>query len=138
MHEAGILRSGESLAVGQTSRVFDLGNGLTIGICFSEEDERKFREAQGVLRTFSGRANTSTQLQHFSQPEGMRAPEMEEGGVFAGQSRRSRKPTQVLNEVVSMYNQASNTGRVVLLTFAVVMALVLAVIVNLLLPVLYR
>jgi len=138
VHEAGILRSGESLAVGQTSRVFDLGNGLTIGICFSEEDERKFREAQGVLRTFSGRANTSTQLQHFSPPEGMRAPEMEEGGVFSGQSRRSRKPTQVLNEVVSMYNQASNTGRVVLLTFAVVMALVLAVIVNLLLPVLYR
>ncbi|NDC37774.1 MAG: FHA domain-containing protein [Proteobacteria bacterium] len=137
-YEGGILRTGETLEVAHAPQVIDLGSGVTIGICFSEVEEQRFKSEQGVLHTF-GRATSNPTQQNLAARAQMAMTGQTDTKVeFEGQKGRSRKPTQALNEVVSMYNQASNTGRAVLLIFAVVMVLVFAVIVNLLLPVWFR
>jgi hypothetical protein len=51
-HDKGILKKGDALEVGQQPCVFDFGGGVTVGICFDQEQERVFVNSQGSPRAF--------------------------------------------------------------------------------------
>lgn len=53
-YEEGVLRKGNVLEVNGRPRVFDLGNGLTVGLCWDEREERAFLSAGGSPNVFSG------------------------------------------------------------------------------------
>lgn len=134
-HGRGLLQSGQTLEVGDDPTVLDLG-GVTLGLCFSAEDERAFVAAQGSSRAFLGQVDGLPPGLAGASTAG-RVGDSGEYGI-TGTGTRTRKPTQVLNDVVDMYNHAGRTGRMVLIAFSVVLILVVAVIVNLFLPMWFR
>jgi pSer/pThr/pTyr-binding forkhead associated (FHA) protein len=53
-HDGGLLAHGESMDVSGRAKVLDFGNGVTVGLCFTEEDERSFIANQGAVSAFAG------------------------------------------------------------------------------------
>jgi len=51
-YEEGILRRGETLEIENQPRVLDFGGGITLAICFTEQEETKFTEERGAAHTF--------------------------------------------------------------------------------------
>jgi len=51
-HELGVLRKSEILQITGMPRVFDFGGGVTVAVCFNEQQEREFAASSGALFTF--------------------------------------------------------------------------------------
>ncbi|HMO01943.1 MAG TPA: FHA domain-containing protein [Oligoflexia bacterium] len=51
-HDGGTLKNNESLEIDGFGKVFDFGNGLTMALCFSAEEESAFKASGGALDTF--------------------------------------------------------------------------------------
>jgi len=52
-YDGGILHKGESLRLENSPQIFDVGGGVTVAICFDEEQERQFLSANGSISAFS-------------------------------------------------------------------------------------
>ncbi len=52
-YNGGVLHKGEVLRVRGAPQVFDVGSGVTVAVCFDEEEERQFLASQGSARSFA-------------------------------------------------------------------------------------
>lgn len=57
--DGGLLRSSESFATSSQPLVLDFGAGLTVGMCFSAQQEDQFKESQGAPTTFAPRERST-------------------------------------------------------------------------------
>lgn len=58
-YDGGVLRKGETLDLDQRPQVFDVGSGITLAICFNEDQERRFLSSNGANTSFSTGTNGS-------------------------------------------------------------------------------
>lgn len=80
-YDGGILRASEVFQTTETPIVLDFGAGVTVGLCFSEEQERRFTEADGAPDAFL-----------MSAP-----PPMEKGRRVQRKGKRDRRTTTWFN-----------------------------------------
>lgn len=52
-HDQGVLQKGNSMEVHSEPRVLDVGGGLTLAVCFNEEQEKRFLASSGALHVFN-------------------------------------------------------------------------------------
>lgn len=52
-YDRGVLRKGEILPVMNTPQVLDFGGGVTVAVCFDENQERDFTTSGGAVSTFA-------------------------------------------------------------------------------------
>lgn len=60
-YDGGILRDDYTESSAEPI-CLDFGGGVTVGLCFSEEDEARFKESGGIPSTFLKQADTANQL----------------------------------------------------------------------------
>jgi pSer/pThr/pTyr-binding forkhead associated (FHA) protein len=84
-YDGGLLRRGDVLALAGKARVFDFGASVTLGICFSEEDERLFLESKGAPDVFKRQSDSSRSIireAHVAvEGEGALPPELSTGSA---------------------------------------------------------
>ena len=91
-YDDGVLHRGETLAIHQEPKVLDFGGGITVAICFNEDQEREFIESRGAPSVFvakksprftrSGRGTSSlTSVAQRAMTDSPSAPE-EQGQVL--------------------------------------------------------
>ncbi len=62
-HDSGVLRKGDSLEIVKDPKVFDFGGGITVGICFDEEQERRYVGVMGAADAFRPQEGSSAQIE---------------------------------------------------------------------------
>ena len=139
VYAGGVLRGGQSLDVNRQPKVLDFSGGVTVGICFNEADEQLFTTAVGAVGAFAKPDSGLTVaggMNEARKPFGV----IEESDEPSKVSIKSvqRLPVRILNEVMSMYSQASKVLRAFMIASVCLFVLVAAVILNLLLPVWFR
>ncbi|NMC62725.1 MAG: FHA domain-containing protein [SAR324 cluster bacterium] len=76
-YEEGVLERGDSLSIHSEPKVLDFGAGVTVAICFNEEQERIFLESNGASLIFADRrtqkASRSSRGTKSIQPGQMRS-----------------------------------------------------------------
>jgi hypothetical protein len=58
-YDGGVLQKDQSTESSDTPLCLDFGGGVTVGICFSEEDEQRFVAAGGALNAFADEQKVS-------------------------------------------------------------------------------
>jgi len=76
-YEEGVLERGDSISIHSEPKVLDFGAGVTVAICFNEEQERIFLESDGASLIFADRrtqrASRSSRGTKTIQPGQMRS-----------------------------------------------------------------
>ena len=129
-HDGGILRKGDLLEVGLRPRVFDFGGGVTVALCFSTEEEERFREAHGALRAFST-------APHDAVPEAPKevAVRARRQTAALGMEPVLAPPPGWRERFATFYESVGILGRIIIVSSVVVLAVVVVVIARLLVPV---
>lgn len=123
-HDAGLLSRGESMELRDTPKVFDFGGGITVALCFTEEEEEKFQQFGGAINTYRPAKTKPLEVDHLFQQAG---PESNSDTKVRS---RSRGPAR---ELLSFFQSLPPVGKVFLLATLAAMGMVITVIVNLLL-----
>jgi pSer/pThr/pTyr-binding forkhead associated (FHA) protein len=63
IYDDSVLRKGETLEVGLIPRVLDFGGGVTVGVCFNEDQEQAFVAAQGAPLVFQPGSHRPNRIQ---------------------------------------------------------------------------
>lgn len=133
-YNGGNLRKGETLAAtpGQP-RVLDFGNGVTLGICFSESQEQQFVSAQGAANSFAGGRGSHTDLivNLAPSPRGMQEHRLDSYADFAAQGG-------LLYRLHLAYRSAGVIGKIFVLFAVLAFVMICMVVAQLLSPIIAR
>lgn len=115
----GILRRGDDLRLEERPRVFDFGGGITVAVCFNEEQEKIFSESHGALTAFKVPGEEGGRIDgppdEPSPPSG--AQEVKLGGGLMKVLRRFKAPLKVASKLQIV---------IVTVTFAFALVLILS------------
>lgn len=130
-YETGILHKGDALELGRSPRVLNFGGGITVAICFSQEEELQFMAEQGSPHAFLSPEEVARLDQNFS-------PDINVGTQVKNQ--RERRDTAgyegtIDKDIRKVFSRLSFSKKLMLVLTGVLLALVVAVVVNLLAPV---
>ncbi len=131
-HEEGVLKRGEVMAITGAPRVFDFGGGVTLAICFSEQQEREFSGASGSLFTFrpppeGPRGQASAEVPGQRQTPGSMALSMARSSAHVP----AQKDQGFTEQLLDYYRALSPTGRVILTLLFVLLAVLSGVLLSL-------
>ncbi len=129
-YDEGLLKKGESLELGNTPRVLDFGGGVTVAICFNDDQERDFILSNGSPWTF-------TSMVRKNAPEKKRTSHGGAHEVVEGE-RKESVSMGVVKQLVVDYRGGSLAGRIVMLAVISGISMILIILISLLLPVFSR
>ena len=109
VYDEGVLAHGEELGIRNQPRVFDFGQGVTVALCFNEDQEKDFSKAGGSPGTFLDLLN---------------AP----ATILAKSSKSKTRSASYSERIKAVYQSLSFFGQI-LLVFTVLAALVIAVLI---------
>lgn len=133
-HEDGILGRGERMELGEQPRVFDFGGGVTLALCFNEQQERAFAQSGGNLFTFRAapdgpRAATSSEVPGQRPSFGSVALNAPRSSAHRVGEARSRETLG--QQLFQYYRELSSTGRIIVGLLFVLLAILSGVLLSL-------
>lgn len=123
MHDAGRMRKGDILDVGETARVFNFGGGITLGLCFDEDEESSFIASGGAPHAFTGVEGT----QVIDPAVGDLGTQV---GGFDPHANSEITGTNTFHNAGKIYKRLKFTQKLLLVLFVVVIAVVITALVN--------
>jgi len=108
-YEGGLLKKGDTLKIKSDPHVFDFGGGVTVALCFDEEEENAFVASHGSKST-------------FMTPEAVKErgiKKIDSQGLLVGKTSDSAffsRTASLIQEVVNFFMSFSLLGRVALIT----------------------
>lgn len=120
-YDGGVLRKDESTESSSKPLVLDFGGGVTVALCFSDDDEKKFINAHGAPQTFS----LSTQVEGVvSSPSPSRKGRKKSKTTFLKAPHEVREAAAIAagkNPIQRLFGTLSSKGRLALTGVTVVM-----------------
>jgi hypothetical protein len=131
-HESGVLKRGEVLSLVGTPRVFDFGGGVTVAICFNEQEEKEFSSANGSLFTFQSPSDGAQSVSTASAPSqrpsfGLGAP----AASAAGSRAMTLSKVTPTEQFLSYYRSLPTLGRAVIMLVFALLAIMSGVLLSL-------
>jgi pSer/pThr/pTyr-binding forkhead associated (FHA) protein len=129
-YDDGVLRRGDIVKLSGKAKVFDLGGGVTIALCFNEHQEKAFVAANGDANVFKGiDTNTAHSAMSLfgnreSRSKVMRLPSLKPEAVGGWQRN--------FHNVVTFYRALGYKSKLVLFITVFAFVTVLVVVINLL------
>jgi len=131
--DSGVLHKGDVLEVGTTPRVLDFGSGVTVAICFNDEQEKTFTAALGSSWAFSARPATEL-------PVDTGQKQQKRSGSSLGAARSSASPVtrsgvSSSGEWSEFFREQRMAVRVLMIAAGLVLLVVVGVLISMLWPV---
>lgn len=135
-YDSGILRRGDAFSPSGKPVVMDFGGGVTVALCYSEQDERKFVANEGAAQTFVAKDADLTAVQTNRQepPPRLRTATFFHSGTRPAREAEPRGPASMFN-IRQLYDDMNQRGRAVIVVGVAGLVAFFIIVVNLLLPV---
>lgn len=133
-YHGGLLARGDTMEVGQAPEVLDFGGGVTVAICFTDEQERIFAASGGALDAFT---NGAARAESFVEPEAAASSELSQEQRAEPESGE-HQPRGLVQRLVTFYRRLGKRERLLMLVIVIALIAVAGVLAGLLLPVLTR
>ncbi len=117
-HDKGLLRRGDLLEIGEEPCVFDFGGGVTVGICFNEEQERTFVSSQGSPTAFR------------SREEGDPSGANDIGGLPTDSSIRRKNSGNQISDLVRFYGSLNASGKLSILLGIILLGVLVVILLS--------
>lgn len=127
VYDGGVLKRGDLVKVQDRAQVFDFGGGLTLALCFSEEQERKFISSAGDPNTFR---DTDSQSPAYAQPAVTRSRAIRSTSLPQAGGINNRFK-EFVNKLILFYFSLSFSNKIVLCITLAAVITVLIVLFNL-------
>ena len=128
-YDRGILRRGDALEVGDRPCVLDFGGGVSVGLCFNEEEEERFIGTQGAPNTFtSGDGESDPERQEELRPG---APNSRPGSAISW-GAASNSESSSMSRFFRFYRSLRPTGKASILLFGFMAGLVAVIVISVL------
>lgn len=127
-YDEGILRRGDVVQLNKDAKVLDFGGGVTLAICFDDEQEKRFVTSGGDPKTFKGSSHEVSEEVMVYQP----AREMRSRAhkMVAGPEKKlSWKDS--LKRLLLMYHSLGTRSKMVLCLTAVGLTVILVIVFHL-------
>jgi pSer/pThr/pTyr-binding forkhead associated (FHA) protein len=130
-YDRGMLRRGDILEIGEQPSVFDFGDGITVGVCFNEEQEERYVASLGALATFLEEQQQGTRrgAERDVGDESEEPMQRNKPALLWGQKAESRSG---VNKFMDFYRTLRPTGKASIVLFALTALLVAAIVVGIL------